>query len=275
MDTSTIQVVTPARNPDAWNPAQYQRFANERSQPFFDLLSMLEPTSLVRAVDLGSGTGELTVAAARQLGSSMMTGIDNSPAMLKAAKPHASAAVRFEQGDIAEWTSRGDHDLVLSNAALQWVPNHVEVIKRWAAALAPGGQIAIQVPANSDHPSHRVAMAVATKPPYIKAFGGWPPDDPVAKNVLGPEKYAELLHELGFERQHVRLQVYGHLLDSSRDVVEWVKGTTLTRFKSLLSAEMYDDFLFDYRSRLLDAIGDRKPYFYPFKRILIWGRKRG
>lgn len=260
---------------DAWSPSQYQRFANERSQPFFDLVSLLEPGPIGRAVDLGCGTGELTTAIVGRLAIGEMTGIDNSAAMLKSAAPHASPSIRFERGDIAEWTSAADHDLVIANASLQWVANHVEVLKQWTAALAPGGQLAVQVPANSDQPSHRVAMSVATRKPYIDAFGGWPPDDPVATNVMGPEKYSELLHELGFERQHVRLQVYGHLLESSRDVVEWVKGTTLTRFKSLLSAEMYDDFLFDYRSRLLDTIGDRKPYFYPFKRILIWGRRPG
>ncbi len=258
---------------DVWDPTQYQRFAEQRSQPFFDLLALVEPAPIGLAVDLGCGTGELTARAADQLGAMRMLGIDDSAAMLDQAAAHAGGSLSFERGDIADWTSAGDHDLVLANAALQWVPRHADVLARWTAALAPGGQLAVQVPTNADHPSHRVAMSVASREPYISAFGGWPPADPVQANVLAPEKYAELLHQLGFARQHVRLQVYGHLLASSRDVVEWVKGTTLTRFKAALTAELYDDFLFDYRSRLLDTIGDRKPYFYPFKRILIWGRR--
>ena len=91
--------------------------------------------------------------------------------------------------------------------------------------------------------------------------------------MLAPEQYAILLHHLGAARQHVRLQVYGHVLDRSADVVEWVRGTSLTRFGGLLPADVFEAFVDEYRRRLLEAIGDTAPYFYPFKRILFWAAK--
>ncbi len=100
-----------------------------------------------------------------------------------------------------------------------------------------------------------------------------PPLDPVAQNVLAPEEYAEQLDKLGFDRQHVRLEVYPHYLPSTDDVVEWVKGTTLTRFKEPLGVAGWQDFVALYRSRLLTELGDRSPYLYLFKRILMWGRR--
>jgi trans-aconitate 2-methyltransferase len=259
---------------DGWDPAQYGKFAAERAQPFWDLVGLVERDRPIRrAVDLGCGSGELTAAAVERLQVEQTVAVDSSPAMLAAAEPHARPGLRFELGDLATWTSRGDHDLVLANASLQWVPDHVAVLTRWWAALAPGGQLAVQVPANADHPSHRVAAEVAATEPFRSAMGGSPPPDPVARNVLVPEQYAVLLDHLGARRQHVRLQVYGHQLASSGDVVEWVKGTSLTRFVDVLPEDLQEPFVDDYRRRLLEAIGDTSPYFYPFKRILFWGRR--
>ena len=72
----------------------------------------------------------------------------------------------------------------------------------------------------------------------------------------------------------MRLQVYGHTLARSADVVEWVKGTSLTRFTNVLPAELHEEFLATYTQRLLERIGDTAPFFYPFKRILFWGRRQ-
>ncbi len=252
-----------------WDPGQYDKFAAERAQPFWDLAALLEERPIRRAVDLGCGTGELTATLAGRLGVADVTGIDSSPAMLAAAP----AGLRVEQGDIRWWTSRGDHDLVFANASLQWVPDHPAVVARWWAALAPGGQLAVQVPTNADHPAHRIASEVASSEPFRSALGGPPPPDQVAANVLAPEQYAILLHHLGAARQHVRLQVYGHVLDRSADVVEWVRGTSLTRFAGLLPPDVFEAFVDEYRRRLLEAIGDTAPYFYPFKRILFWATK--
>ena len=258
---------------DAWDPTTYGRFADERRQPFHDLVSLIGSRPIGTAVDLGCGPGELTRLAADQLGCTSMTGIDNSASMLAKSEEHAGGGVTFRFGDIGSWTSSADVDLVLASASLQWVPDHAGVLRRWTAGLRPGGQLAVQVPANAHMPSHTLAEEVADTEPFRSAFGAdGPPPDPVARNVLEPEVYASLLDDLGFVEQHVRLQVYPHVLPSSRSVVDWVRGTTLTRFQSCLPAEVFDAFVEAYERRLIEVIGERSPHFFPFRRILFWGR---
>ena len=257
---------------DGWVPAQYQRFGRERSQPFSDLLDLVRPVPGGAVVDLGCGTGELTARLHAYTGAATTLGVDNSAAMLAEAAAHATDGLGFEEGDIATWTADGAYDIVFSNAALQWAPDHPALLARIAGAVGPGGQLAVQVPANVDHPSHTVAAEVADEQPFLDAMGGAQPAD-VVHGVLKPEQYAELLNALGFTEQHVRLQVYGHHLGSTADVVEWTKGTTLTRFRRVLSPELFDAYVDRYRTRLLEVLGDRSPYFYAFKRILFWGRR--
>lgn len=259
---------------DAWDPTQYERFRAERAAPFRDLLQLVEPVPGGRLVDLGCGAGDLTRLAHERLGVRETTGIDDSPAMLERAANHAGGGLTFSRGDIAEYAGGTvPVDVVLSNAALQWVPDHREVLRRWTAALAPGGQLAVQVPANADHASHTTAVEVASDPEFRDDFGGAPPPDPVL-SVLAPEAYASLLASLDFADQHVRLVVYGHWLASTAEVVEWMKGTSLTRFARMLPAHRYERFVERYRARLLETLGDERPYFYPFKRILLWGRRK-
>lgn len=267
---------------DTWDPTQYAQFAAERAQPFHDLVALADPcrdTGGRRVVDLGCGSGELTATLADRLQADQVLGLDNSAAMLDRAAAHANDRTRFASGDIGTWTSTGDIAVVIANASLQWVPDHAAVLARWTAALAPGGQLAVQVPANHDHPSQLVAAEVAAGPEFVDAFAhalqGAPPADVVAANVLTPVAYAELLEALGYERPHVRLQVYGHHLASTADVAEWTKGTGLTRFKPYLPGRRFDEFVDAYRRRLVERLGDQRPYFYPFKRILFVGRRPG
>jgi len=254
-----------------WDPDQYERFRAERARPFWDLVALVQPYPGGRVVDLGCGTGELTKELHRVLGASKTVGIDSSATMLERARPLADAGLRFEEGDIATWEP-APYDVVFSNAALHWLPDHRRLLARLSRALAVGGQLAVQVPANTDHPSHTVGMDVAGEAPFADVFADDPPPDP-ATRVLAPEEYAEVLDQLGFGEQNVRLQVYVHRLDSSADVVEWVKGTYLTYFRTRLTDELYELFVERYRRRLLDVIGEREPYLYTFKRILFWGRR--
>jgi trans-aconitate 2-methyltransferase len=163
---------------------------------------------------------------------------------------------------------------VLAAASLQWVPDHAAVLERWSGALAPGGTLAVQVPANSHAATHTVAAAVAAREPYRSAFGpAGPPIDPVAEYVLRPDDYARLLHRLGYVDIVVQLRVYPHVLPTPRHAVEWVKGTTLTRFRSSLAAEVYDAFLSDYEGELVGELGPEEPCFFPFSRILFVARR--
>ena len=256
---------------DPWDPKQYEAFKVERSQPFHDLLALVRPRPNGSVVDLGCGTGELTRLLHQQMQARETLGIDSSAAMLARCEP--APGLRFEGRDITTFTATGQVDLVFANASLQWVPHHERLLPRLAAALRPGGQLAVQMPANSDHPSHLVAADVAGESPFVDAFEGAPPPDPVRTNVLRPEQYAELLDDMGFAEQHVRMQVYAHHMNSTSDVVEWVKGTTLTRFRERLSPELYEAFLVRYEDALIEVLGDRQPYFYAFKRILFWARR--
>jgi trans-aconitate 2-methyltransferase len=259
-----------------WDPGQYAKFEAMRSRPFWDLVALIDQTEPVSTmVDLGCGSGELTAALAEQLGATTATGIDSSPAMLERATASASDHITFGLGDIATWTG-DDVDLVVANASLQWVPDHAAVLERWVSSVRPGGQIAVQVPANADHPSHTCSAAVAHREPFLSAFAetgdGTPPPDPVVENVLLPEQYSALLHDLGIIDPHVRLQVYPQVMPSSAHVVEWTSGTSLTRFFKRLPTELHEPFVDTYRSTLLAEIGDHEPYFYAFKRMLMWGR---
>jgi trans-aconitate 2-methyltransferase len=114
-----------------------------------------------------------------------------------------------------------------------------------------------------------VADAISREEPFASALSGAHP--PV--HVLTPDAYARLLHGLGYDRQHVRLQVYPHRLASRRDVVEWMKGTTLTAWKARLEPALYARFLERYAERLEAELPDERPFFFPFQRILIWGRR--
>jgi len=252
---------------DVWNPDLYARFGAERALPFHDLLSLVRARAGMRVVDLGCGTGELTALAHRTLAARETLGLDASAAMLERAANHAGGGLRFVQGDIGTFEGEG-YDLVLSNAALHWIPNHGPLLARLVRALAPGGQIAIQVPANHDHRSHLLAQELASEPPFAAALGGYTRGKP----VLEPEEYAHALFRLGFREQHVRLVVYGHPLPSRSDVVEWVRGTLLTDYQKRLSPELWERYLAAYRDRLVASLPNDRPFLYTYKRILLWGQ---
>jgi trans-aconitate 2-methyltransferase len=236
---------------------------------------LIQPVDRPRVVDLGCGTGKLTARAHEILGASETVGIDRSGAMLAEARPVAEGVdgLSFREGELATFADRDGVDVILSNAALHWVGDHEVVLARWRESLREGGQVAVQVPTNPDHTSHVLARALAEEEPFASAFHGGPPPDPVL-NVLPPEQYATVLDRIGFDPQLVRLQVYPHHLDSTADVVEWVKGSNLTRFEQRLPPELYAEYLDRYRARLLDALGDQHPYLYTYKRIFVWGRRR-
>lgn len=253
-----------------WNPQQYERFRDERSRPFYDLAAMVERDPGMRIIDLGCGTGELTAWLHRDLGAVETLGMDSSASMLADAEAFAGDGLRFEQLDVLDLDPEvhGTWDLVFSNATLQWVLGHEELFPRMLQLVRPGGQFAIQMPCSSVLASHRLAHEIAREQPYADALDGWVRQDPVQT----PWWYASMLFDQGVEAQVVRQEVYGHVLPSTRAIVEWVKGTLLTAYQQRLSEELYVRFLADYEARLVAELGEQEPCFYPFPRVFLWAR---
>ena len=254
--------------PTTWNPAQYDKFKAQRAKPFFDLMGLVKPGEFDSVVDLGCGTGELTRRLFDYLKPKKLIGIDSSKTMLKKSEALSMDGLSFELRDIATYQPESSLDIVFSNAALQWVPAHETLFPRLLGWIRPGGQVAIQIPFNFDHPPHEIAKSVA-----LRLFPSVFPAEKNFSGTLGVEKYAEILFEHGFENQIARVEVYGHPLPSGAEVVEWTKGTLLTAYQEQLSRDQFAQFLENYQRDLIERIG-KGPYFYAFKRILIWGMKK-
>ncbi len=257
-----------------YDPEQYARFAAERRAPFDDLLALVRPAPGARVVDLGCGPGALTRELHDKVGAAATLGLDASPAMLAKAAVHAGGGVSFEAGDIAEFCARPGlaFDLVFSNAALHWLPDLAGAIAAAAAIVAPSGQLAVQVPQNFDHASHQTAADVAREPRFAAALAGHV--RPSA--MIAPEAVAALLFDRGFVEQRVRLEVYAHPHARRRDTgSSRVKGTLLIDYEKRLSPEDFRDFVRRYEELLVPRLGDRDPYLFPFKRLLLWAKKEG
>jgi trans-aconitate 2-methyltransferase len=259
---------------DPWNPDQYTKFLREREQPFFDLLAMVRPDADMRIVDLGCGTGKQTRELHAHLHARETVGIDRSARMLDAANETSPLpGLRFQLGSIESFPAGDDaglgYDLVFSNAALHWVEDHETLFGRLAASLRPKGQLAVQMPAMHDEMSHLDAEDLIQTEPYRAASGGWRKPQP----VLTPSDYARMLFRLGFADPVVRLIVYPHVLAGRDEVIEWMKGTLLAEYSRHLPPDLFEQFLDDYRTRLLPRLDDARPFFFPFKRILMWGTR--
>ncbi|MEM7151433.1 MAG: methyltransferase domain-containing protein [Myxococcota bacterium] len=250
-----------------WDPDRYLRFRAQRRQPYEELVALVEARPGMHIVDLGCGPGELTVDLAERLAARSVLGLDVSDAMLAKAKPRSNERVRFEKADIATHPLGEGLDLVFSNAALHWLPDHASLFARLHAALGPAGQLAVQMPANFGQATHTTASELAGEEPYATALEG----RRAGAAVDEPEAYATLLHDLGFTRQIVRQVVYVHELPGPEAVIEWVKGSMLRWYAKQLGPELYARFADAYEQRLLARLPGRRPFPFTYRRILLWG----
>ena len=255
-----------------WNPALYGRYEDERTRPAAELLARVPLSGATLAVDLGCGPGNSTELVARRFPDAELLGIDNSEAMLAAARTRLPAA-RFEAGDIARWTPAADAppDLIYANAALQWVPDHEALIPRLFAALAPGGVLAIQMPDNRAEPTHRLMREVAAEPAWREAIGD---ADRLRTELLPLAGYYDLLSR-DAAAVDVWHTIYQHPLASPEAIVEWVRATGLKPFIDRLTPALRTSYLAEYERRVDAAYPPRADgrRLLAFPRLFIVARK--
>ncbi|MFF9481309.1 trans-aconitate 2-methyltransferase [Streptomyces sp. NPDC014733] len=263
-----------------WDPQQYLRHAAHRSRPFHDLLARVPepPARPARIADLGCGAGNVTALLADRWPDAHITGLDNSPQMLAEAAALAGPTpgggrLDFTTADATDWAPAEHFDLIVSNAALQWVPHHPASFGRWIDALTPGGTFAFQVPGNFTAPSHTLLNEVCGAPRWRDRLGGHATR---SVHVLEPVDYLDRLTDLGCTAD-VWETTYIHLLQGEDPVLDWVKGTALRPVLTALADDppAREEFLAEYRDLLRAAypVG-RHGTPFPFRRIFAVARRR-
>jgi trans-aconitate 2-methyltransferase len=251
-----------------WNPSTYLQFADERSRPFFDLTARIGAASPRRVVDLGCGPGQLTATLADRWQNASVLGLDSSPDMIESARRHEGERVRFELGDLGAWSPQEPVDVIVSNATLQWVPGHRGLLPRLVQALAPGGWIAFQVPANFEEPSHRLLRELAADPRFADATSGL-----AFPSAHDPDAYLADLAALGCTVDAWET-TYLHVLGGPDPVFRWISGTGARPVLQALDGPLHDEFVVEYKARLRDAYpaADHGTVL-PFRRVFCVARK--
>lgn len=251
-----------------WNPRRYAEFAAERARPFLDLLGRVAAKAPRSVVDLGCGSGELTASLARRWPDADLLGLDSSPEMIERAQSHAGPRLRFAVGDLASWAPSRPVDVVVSNAALQWVPQHRALLPRLVDAVAPDGWLAFQVPGNFDSPSHLLLHALAGQEPYHRYATSL-----TRAAAADPADYLADLIALGCEVDAWE-STYAHVLRGPEAVWRWMAGTGARPVVQALPVSLRTDFERAYRAELAGAYPEQSwGTVLPFRRVFVVARR--
>jgi len=247
-----------------WDPVTYLQFAGERSRPFADLVGRIGATNPRTVVDLGCGPGQLTASLGLRWPNAQLIGIDSSPEMIDSTRQWTGDRVRFEVGDIRDWRPSHPVDVLVSNAALQWVPGHRDLLPQLVDGLDDHGWLAFQVPGNFSQPSHALLHRLAADPRFATATAdvAWP-------EAFDPETYLGELSQLGCQVEAWET-TYLHVLSGPDPVFRWMSGTGARPVLQALSGELRAAFVADYQADLRKAYPDQ-PYgtVLPFRRVFV------
>jgi trans-aconitate 2-methyltransferase len=249
----------------SWNPDQYLKFAAPRLQPAVDLLSRVPSTHPGTVYDLGCGAGNVTELLAARWPNAAITGVDDSAEMLAKARA-AAPSVHWVQQSLASWRAPAAADVIYSNAALHWLPDHQRLFPALVEQLAPGGVLAVQMPRNFGAPSHILIAQTVRSGPWRARL----------EPLLGPSPVAEPAFYYGLLNARVaRLDIweteYLQVLSGADPVKEWTKGTWLKQFLDALDEPQRREFEDDYAARLRQAyppLADGNTLF-PFRRLFL------
>jgi len=249
-----------------WDPSQYNRFRDERARPYFDLLDQLRLASPRALADLGCGTAQLTCELPRRWPGCRVWAVDDSAEMLQRARASGvDPAITLIQADLRRWQAPVPLDAIISNAALQWVGEHEELLARLKGMLAPGGTLAVQVPNNRGEAAYRIAIEMLREEPWRRRVGS-AADLPTVPTAAWYEGRLAAL------QMSARLweTIYYHRLESVAALAEWLRGAALRPALSALSAPDAERFLAEYRRRLADAYPSTpRGVLFPFRRLFF------
>ncbi|MGO4667416.1 trans-aconitate 2-methyltransferase [Bosea sp. 2RAB26] len=250
-----------------WSARQYTKFEDERTRPVRDLLAQVPTDAVASAVDIGCGPGNSTELLLARFPDAAISGMDSSSDMIAAARKRLPA-IQFEVADIASWQPAAPYDVILSNAVLQWLPDHEVLMPSLMAKLAPGGTLAVQMPDNLDEPAHVLMREVA-------ADGTWAGKLAPALQTRAARHGADWYYRAlrgGTTRLDIWRTTYHHpLAGGASAVVEWFKGAALRPLLDLLDEAEREAFLARYQGLIAQAYPAMPDgtVLLPFPRLFI------
>ena len=248
-----------------WDAATYLKFANERTQPSIDLIQRVNLVNPRRIIDLGCGPGNSTQALRGRWPEAVIVGLDNSQQMIDAAR-EAFPDGSWVLGDAGSWHANEPFDLVFSNAMLHWLPDHATVCRHLLRQVAPGGALAVQLPAHYDSPLHREIFEVSKDPAWDHRMQ----KARTAVTCEHPSFYYDTLQPLA---SHLDLweTIYYHTVAGPEAIIEWFRGTGLRPFLEALSHDerpRFERILLDRYHKTYPRRAGGKVLF-PFRRLFF------
>ena len=121
-----------------WNAEWYENKHGFVAEYGRELLSCVPENPEQSILDLGCGTGTLTHTLLEK--SASVTGLDSSPEMIaKARQLYPGMDFRVLDARLMPWRNR--FDIVFSNAALHWIPDHGTLLNAVSRVLKPQGKL--------------------------------------------------------------------------------------------------------------------------------------
>ncbi|RJQ80433.1 trans-aconitate 2-methyltransferase [Pseudonocardiaceae bacterium YIM PH 21723] len=250
-----------------WDPTTYLDFADHRARPFHDLLARVGAVDPRRVVDAGCGPGNVTGLLAERWPKAELEAFDSSPEMVAQARERGLNARVL---DIREWQPAADTDVVISNAVLQWIPEHEELLPGWVAALPPEAWFALQVPGNHGDRTHQIIGELAATQRWSGLLDGFRPE----RGVPAAARYGDILAVAGMATD-VWETTYVHRLTGEDPVLHWVSGTALRPIRAKLDDEQWARFTAELAPRYREEYPVRSDgtTWLPFRRVFAVGRK--
>lgn len=216
----------------SWDASQYLKFQSQRTQPAIDLVNRIRLSNPEKILDVGCGPGNSTRVLKDRFTHARVIGIDNSENMIEKAKAdHPDMEFRLcdVSGDLAEL--EGDYDIVFSNACLQWVPDHHQLIGKLMSLLKKDGVLAVQIPYNFKEPIHRILGEVSSSARWQEYF----PQERIF-HTLTPGEYFDILTDITPDFD-IWETTYYHVMQSHDGIMEWYRGTGLRPYLDALPEE--------------------------------------
>jgi trans-aconitate 2-methyltransferase len=234
----------------SWDADLYMRFGDQRTRPARDLADRVDLDSPARAIDLGCGPGNSTQVLRERFPSAQVVGLDSSEKMIaKARESHPEG--EWILGDIVEWRAEAPFDLIFSNAAFQWIPDHAALLRRLFEQVAAGGALAFQIPRHVDSPLRNAILEVSRDPAWNDRMA----EARDALTMESPEYYYDAL-AASVDSLDIWQTEYDHVMDDAQSIVDWISSTGLRPFMQALDDEAEE-------KRLVAMVAERVRQEYP------------